>query len=192
MIETENRFLYSTVMSTLHSSSLLTAKRKVKMEVHLSCELWKICTFLKKVPKTKEKGKSTLHSLEHLKKQFKKGFYYPKPLSKKFQNLVLDELFTPEENIAGPLYSLAHSGNCDYTYDDKENRFNSTKNADNLYKWFMQKSKIYHKELQRIKPSNHLECRDLLILTKAYRVRKNLCLLAYQIQKNRDKTHNKT
>ena len=129
-----------------------------------------------------------MHSLEYLKNQFKKGFYYPKPLSKKFQNLTLNELFNPEEYIAGPLYAIAHSGNCDYTYNDKENRFFGTKNAKDLYKLLIKKSKIYHKELRLIKPSNHLEHKDLLIFNKAYRVRKNLCLLAYQIQKNRDQT----
>ena len=122
-----------------------------------------------------------MYSLEYLQNQFNKGFYYPKPLSKKFRKLRIDELFLPEENIAGPLYSMAHKGNCDYIFNNK------IKSAKEFYhKFLMKNSKMYHKELKKIKPANRLEERDLLIFTRAYRVRKKLCLLAYKIQKDRE------
>lgn len=88
--------------------------------------------------------------------------------------------------LAGPLFNITQDGNCDYVYNDKENRFPGVVDSESFKDWASKLVDEYKSKLLEFEPRNEMEQSDHSILLNKVEMMNKTVMMAYHIQKERN------
>jgi hypothetical protein len=125
--------------------------------------------------------------MEQKKTRFKEifwdAFHRPQLDSEKFF-AIWNNLEHVNEILAGPLYGIFSSGNCDYILEDKT-RFPNINDVDDLLDYLTFHIEKYKEKISEAEPTDEVEKKDKQVLLFQTDLKMELASLAYEIQKER-------
>lgn len=111
------------------------------------------------------------------------AFHRPQLESEKFY-AIWNSLEHVNEILAGPLYGIYSSGNCDYLLNDK-NRFPNIHDVDDLLDYLTFYVETYKEKISEAEAIDEKEKGDKQVLLFQTDLKMELASLAYEIQKSR-------
>ena len=124
-----------------------------------------------------------MEELNKFREVFWDAFHRPKLKSEKYHN-IWHNLEGVNGMLAGPLFSIYESGDCNYIFIDKD-RFPEMNDADDLLNWLMGFVEEYRNTILLTRPESDDESDDLQVLLYQTDMKMELADLAYQIEKKR-------
>lgn len=125
-----------------------------------------------------------MNNLVIFKKIFWSAFQRPKLNSQRFNDLWLD-LEGISDWLAGPLSGIYNNGNCDYVFNDKDDRFPGINSLESFLEWENDLLEEYREGIFSKEPNGLREKSDYEVLYQQTEVMEVLVNLAYEIQKER-------
>ncbi len=117
---------------------------------------------------------------EQFKIEFENAFRRLVLATERGKDLQVDLLMT-NETLAGPLYSILTTGNCNYVFKDGEKRFSGVTTVEDFHAWSVQLAEKYRKGIEAFQASNSAEAADRERLLEKATAMHRVAELAYQI-----------
>lgn len=127
-------------------------------------------------------GAFKMAELERFRELFWHGFGAP-TLKTDWGWDVRGDVELTSDALAGPLYGIFTSGNCDYVFAPSETRFHGVNDADSFLNWCLELVEDYRSPIFRHQPQNEMERADREQLLAQAEVMEQLARLGYSILK---------
>jgi len=120
-----------------------------------------------------------MEPINRYKEIFWDAFHRPKLNSSRMHEL-WDSLEPLNDLIAGPLFNIYETGNCNYVFSDNH-LFANVKTKDDLLDWLTERIEKYREPFTKIKAEDEIESEDLQVILFQTDLKMELAELAYKI-----------
>lgn len=109
-----------------------------------------------------------MDDLDQFRQLFRSAFRNPRQVAPKLRSKRFESIWAELEPIgdwlAGPFYSIMEQGECNYVFDDKENRFPGVVTPDDFQQWCLDLAQKYRDGIIANAPANEIERTDQELL----------------------------